>query len=155
MLVEPVVAVSPQVLVVDASAALKLVLPEPGSEVVVERLEAEVDAGTDLVVPELFWVEVANTLWKRTRYRDATQRISVADARMGFAELQVAAFRSEPVRPLSGWALEISLDLGVAVYDSLYLALAERHDARWITTDAVAAARLTGSKWGSRIELLS
>lgn len=155
MLAEAILAVNPRVLVVDPSAALKLVLPEPGSEGVLERLESEVDAGTDLVVPELFWAEAANALWKRTRNRHESLRISVADARLGFAELQVAAFRSEPVKPLAGWALEISLDVGVAVYDSLYLALAERHDTRWITTDAVAAARLAGSKWGSRVELLS
>lgn len=126
-----------------------------GSEAVVERLESEIEAGTALVVPELFWAEAANALWKRTLYRDGTLRLSGADARLGLAELQIAAFRSEPVKPLAGWALEISLDVGIAVYDSVYLALAERHDTRWITTDAVAAARVTGSRWGERVELLA
>lgn len=154
MCADAAVAARPQVLVVDPSAALKLVLPEPGSDAVVERLESEIEVGTELVVPELFWAEAANALWKRTLYRDASLRISVAVARLGFAELQVAAFRSEPVKALAGWALEIALDTGLAVYDAVYLALADRHDARWITTDAVAAGRLTGSKWGERIELL-
>ena len=58
-------------LVVDASVGAKLFLPEPLSEqaqALFDRLSD--DPPVELYVPDRFYVECGNTLWKRTRFFD-------------------------------------------------------------------------------------
>jgi predicted nucleic acid-binding protein len=48
-------------LVVDASVAAKWLVPEALSDAAVGLLNPD----NELVVPDLFWAEVGNTLWKK------------------------------------------------------------------------------------------
>ncbi|MGH7477253.1 MAG: type II toxin-antitoxin system VapC family toxin [Longimicrobiales bacterium] len=140
--------------VVDASAALKLVLPEPATELVAARIERSARDGTTLLVPDLFWAEVANALWKRTRHA-GDEGLSGAEADERLAHLLSGPFRSEPVRSLAAVALLIALDTGVTAYDGAYLALAEQRDTVVLTADSRLARQLAGTPWARRVEAVA
>ncbi|MBI4538354.1 MAG: type II toxin-antitoxin system VapC family toxin [Gemmatimonadetes bacterium] len=142
---------APRVLVVDASTGLKLILPEPGSELVAGRIEREARDGTTLLVPDLFWIEAANALWKRTRRR-GRERLSTFEAEERLTHLLHSPFRTESLRPLAAVALLIALDTGLTAYDGAYLALAEQRDTVMLTADRRLAEQIAGTVWARRIE---
>src|SRR5690349_5839393 len=62
--------------VVDACIGVKWLLKEPYTR----EARALLVRGATLIVPDIFHAEVANTLWKRTRYSAAAVRIDLARA---------------------------------------------------------------------------
>ena len=125
-------------LVVDASVAIKWLLDEAGSA----EARGLVRTGTDLIGPELLLIEVANALWKSARLG----RVAPNEALAAIVVLPPAFRQLYPVAPLIEPALELSLRHEHPVYDCIYLALAERESARFVTADArliaLAAKRL-------------
>ncbi len=113
--------------VVDASVAVKWVLPEDDSELAEEL----VTGGALLHAPGFIFVEIANVLWKRMRQGGLVE----ADATDLMARL-----RSSPLilwqgeEPLPG-TLSLAKELDHAVYDCAYLALALHLDAVCVTAD--------------------
>jgi predicted nucleic acid-binding protein len=120
-------------LVIDASAAIKLVLEEPGRE----RVSALIsERSPKVTVPWLFWVEIVNSLARRHRW--------------GGHEVLEAVFSLEhsgltTVPPGRADLLSV-IDAverhGLSSYDASYLALALASDADLVTADrrlAVAA----------------
>ena len=59
-------------LVIDASVAVKWLLPEDGREEALRLQDLYQDEKIDLIAPSLLGVEVANVLWKRARRGDLT-----------------------------------------------------------------------------------
>jgi len=114
-------------LVVDASVAAKWFLPEVHSEDALRLL----DKSYKLLVPDLLYSEVGNTLWKRVNKQELSQK-QAAEIIEGLEELPLAAFST---RPLITVSLEIACRTGRTVYDSVYLALAAHHDCRLVTAD--------------------
>jgi predicted nucleic acid-binding protein len=117
--------------VVDASVGVKWLFPEEMTEnanVLKERLNF---GKARIVVPEIFYAEVASACWKRVRRK----RILSVEA---MRALDLAA--SFPLKKYSDFeladvGLEHSLRLGVSVYDGLYLALAEIYVSPLVTAD--------------------
>ncbi len=114
--------------VVDASVVVKWFLPEIYSESALRLLEG----GHSLLVPDLLFAEVGNTLWKRTRRGEITPE-------QGLHILQV--LDSLPLKRFSmqllvAPAYEIAQREGCTLYDSLYLALALREGISVVTADA-------------------
>ena len=98
------------------------------------------------MVPDLFWGEVANALCKGIRQR----RWRREDAEDGVADLTRYNFDTVPSLRLMEQALPIALNLGVALYDCLYVALALQAKADLITADerlANAMAARFPVKW--------
>jgi len=114
-------------LVVDASVAVKWFVPEVHG-IAAQRL---IDPRHQLFAPDLLWPEFGNILWKKQLRRQispqAARRILI-----DFRSYRVGIFPSEP---LVVAALEIAQRIGRTVYDSLYLALAERLRCRVVTAD--------------------
>lgn len=109
---------------VDASLAVKLVLPEEHSDKTKDLYRAAIAAGERLVAPPLLPIEVTNIL--RQKMRGAQPSLTLEDAR----ELlkQFLAFPVELSVPdmLYQRALELADQYGlVAAYDAHYVALAE------------------------------
>ena len=125
--------------VVDASSAVKWVLPEPGADVAA-RLRGP---GYVLHAPELLLVEVANIFWKAERRGDLT----AADAADGLDIIRSGIPYLYPDAGLSSAALAIALSTGRAVYDSLYVALAVRLGAEVVTADDRLVNALRGTPW--------
>ena len=135
-------------LVVDASAALKPLLDEPGGPEVMRHLRERIRSDEPIVVPGLFWLEVVNVLAVRHRY-------SPADIVEAVYELeQVSITTTEVGRPGVLAVIDAIARFGLTAYDAAYLVLAESVDAPLLTADArlawAAGARaiLVGSDGG-------
>jgi predicted nucleic acid-binding protein len=98
------------------------------------------------VVPDIFWAEVANVMWKGFRQ----QRWSQSFAEQAVADLKGREFFTVSCRSLLPEALSIALAHNRSVYDSLYVALAIRSKTQMITADERLANALAASlpvKW--------
>lgn len=129
--------------VVDASVGIKLFLEEDlsdAAEALFDELDRESPAR--LFVPDLFYVECSNILWKQVRrfgYPAARARQSIEELR----ELALVAF---PSRELSASALDLALARGISAYDALYGALAERLGVPLVTADRPLIKKLEGGE---------
>ena len=131
--------------VIDASVALKWVLPENGSEA------AAALRTTMLHAPHLLLVECGNALWVRVR----RNVLSAAEAKACFDLLSDAPVALAPDAELMPAALTLALELDQTVYDCLYLALAVKRDASLVTADRrLCAAAKRHSDLKDRVLLL-
>ncbi|MGO9360054.1 MAG: type II toxin-antitoxin system VapC family toxin [Xanthobacteraceae bacterium] len=121
--------------VVDASVAVKWVLPEAGSD----RAAAIRTADDDLIAPSLACAEIGSAIWRAVlrgdvAAREARQHLQIAVAHYG---------RIVPLEELAERALELATHLRHPIYDCFYLALAQRENAPLATADEtmITAAR--------------
>jgi len=122
------------VLVVDASVAAKWLLPAAQETFVdaANRLFAEeVQCSVELIVPDLFWIEIGNILWKAVR----KERFTRAQAEESMETARMWAFPTFSASLLLSKALAISVQYDRSFYDSIYLALAASENATLITAD--------------------
>lgn len=131
--------------VIDASVALKWVLPEPDSAAALGLRDRLAGSGEAAYVPDLFWAETANVLWRLTR--SGAPRLEPAEARELVEVLRSAPLSTVPVGPVAGRALQIACETGVTVYDAAYVAVAELRGARLWTADRRLLGSLAGSRW--------
>jgi predicted nucleic acid-binding protein len=117
-------------LVVDASAALAFLLGEAGAN----RVWSLVRQRRQVVVPWLFWYEIANTLGRRLQW-PAARMIEALYAldRLGMGT-------RTPDRPSLLQAVDAVEMHALTAYDAAYLVLAEAEDADLLTGDADLAA---------------
>lgn len=128
-------------LVLDASAAIRVVLGMEGAADLIDELES-----TALVIaPELYCAEVANGLWKYV----GAGALDIDEARERYDEALALADSLVPDRTLAVEALSEAATRNHPVYDLLYLVLARRHGARVLTRDARLAALATAMDVGS------
>jgi predicted nucleic acid-binding protein len=99
-------------------------------------------AGDELVVPEFCLLECVNVLWKHVRF----QGVSEVEAETLVAELEALNVIIAPISGLLSRALAIGLKHKLALYDSIYIALAEQLNYPLVTDDAkqATAARAEG-----------
>lgn len=129
--------------VVDTSALIRLFIPDGALHPEIELAFARAASGADAVLaPHLLWAEVANVLLRKRRRGELSAQ-----------ELQelLQAIESLPIRlcehgPLLLSACALAETHGLSAYDALYLALAEQHGARLISSDAALdkVARMIG-----------
>ena len=101
------------------------------------------EAGHDLIAPELLLAEVANTFFK------AWSRGAIDDIHMdrSLAALPTVFSSLWPIADLVADAMVISRILHHPVYDCLYLALAWRTGARVVTADERFVEKARASAW--------
>jgi predicted nucleic acid-binding protein len=116
--------------VVDASVAAKWVVAEAGSDAARRVLEGP----GPLIAPDLLIAEVGNVLWKKVTRKAITRR-HAQEAIIWLPELFDRLFDSAALAPR---ALEIAVEHGATVHDSLYVALVEAAggEAVLVTADA-------------------
>ena len=135
--------------VVDASVAVKWCLPSQREELVAEAEELLASSRRDEVrflVPDLFWVELANALWKAVRRNE----ISPDNAAAAIAFVRDLDITTIPSFNLVPDALQFAIGHGRTAYDSLYIALAVESKAPLITADERLANALAARfpvKW--------
>lgn len=134
--------------VLDASVALKWALPPPEPLVTesVHLLQQYAKGEIDFLVPDIFWVEVSNVLWKGPRQR----RWSRSTAERIASEMKNQNFPTVASVALMTDALKIALTYDRSVYDCLYVALAIQSETQMITADerlANALAAYLPVKW--------
>lgn len=121
--------------VVDASVAVKWILPESGSSAAASLRELN----DDLSAPSLITVEVGNALWKAVRRGSVTR----SEALEGFEAALISLQSLIPIEELRVRALTLAIELRHPIYDCFYLALAQRENALLVTADEamIAVAR--------------
>lgn len=127
--------------VLDASVAAKWVLPPHGEELVDKALEVQRKFSLQeirFVVPDLFWPEFGNILWKAVRQGRMT-RSSATDALFELREQKLKTIDS-PM--LIQAAFEIAVAFERTVYDAMYVALAVMLNAPLLTADQKLANSL-------------
>ena len=114
-------------LVLDSSVALKAQLPEADSEKALVLLQA----GHELIAPDIFPLEAAHVLSKLFRQGKITED----EARAGLVDI----LDSRPALKLSmrllPAAYDISLQTRCSLWDALYVALADREKCQRVTAD--------------------
>ena len=121
-------------LVLDASVAAKWFLPregEPLAEEALSLLRRYADGEIQLIVPDLFWAELANILWKAVRIGRISEK-AAADALSALLRLD---FPTVSGRELAEDALAIALSAGRTAYDAMYVALAMKRGSTFVTAD--------------------
>jgi predicted nucleic acid-binding protein len=117
--------------VLDASVALHWVLPEKDSAKAIQLRDDARNAVHQLFAPDIFPVEVFNALLKAER----TKRINHGDAKTLYASIAADIPALHPYLALLPRAGEIASRYRVALYDCLYVALAERDACEVVTAD--------------------
>lgn len=117
--------------VLDASVALKWVLPEADSAHAIALRDDYANGIHQLIAPDIFKVEAAHALTRAERrgilqYGEAINRMVL---RMRLRP------RLEPFSSMLPRAMEISSLMRVGVYDCLYVALAEREGCKVVSAD--------------------
>lgn len=114
-------------MIVDASVALKWLIPEEGSGQALQLL-----ARNDLRAPGLFDQEIAQVLTKKVRQR----LLEASTALRLWQDIALAPVERQPWESYGDGAFALSLRLGATFPDCVYLAMAVACDDRMITADA-------------------
>jgi len=135
--------------VLDASVAAKWMLPaqgEPLRDEAFRLLDAYGAGEVDLLVPDIFWAECGNIVWKAVRQR----RLARINAELVLSSILRRHIATVPSTKLLADAVSIAIDSGRSVYDCLYLALAAETKMQLITADEHLANALAARypiKW--------
>lgn len=134
-------------LVVDASVVFKWFFPEQNADIAKSLLTR----GRQLLAPELLWTEVANIIWKSHRKR----LVSLLDAESMLADIPGFPVTLHECGPLLIPAFRIAVQHDRTIYDSLYVALAEREGATLVTDDRRLVNSLANSVHAARVSFLT
>jgi len=135
--------------VIDASVAAKWCLHESGESLISEAFRLLDRYGREevrLIVPDFFWAEIGNVLWKAVRVK----RCSRVAAETSMAEMKQRNFPTVPSELLIEEALGIAVTFDRTVYDSIYVALAVHSHGQLVTADERLANALASRfpvKW--------
>ena len=97
-------------------------------------------------VPDLFYIECANILWKYVQYHGYPRE----DALLDVIDLGDLSLRAVPTQDLVEAALPIALDLGITAYDASYVALSQKLDLPLVTADEPLTRRLASREFAVR-----
>jgi len=118
---------------VDASLAVKVVVPEPDSDKADALFEEWANEGTLLIAPAFFVVETDSIVRQKVALR---KELTPEQAEAAFVKLQALPIQQIAVPGQRQRAWEIATDLGLpTVYDATYLALAELRGCEFWTAD--------------------
>jgi predicted nucleic acid-binding protein len=120
--------------VVDVSVAAKWVLPrkdEPLAAEASELLARHINGEIRLFVPDLFWPELGNVLWKAI----GRGRIAASEAHGAINVVRDHSLGSLVSSDLLADALELAVAFNRTVYDSLYVVAAVASGSTLVTAD--------------------
>ena len=128
--------------VVDASVGIKLFLAEEGSDAA-DALFAQLAQlpPARFYVPDLFYSECANILWKYVRRFG----YPAGNARQDVADLLALRLQTVSTADVLAPALALALQYDITAYDACYAALAQQLDLPLITADSPLRRKLAGS----------
>lgn len=117
---------SGSILVVDASVAIKWIVPEEDS-----KLAETLIGPYRLVAPDLIHAECANILWKKATRGE----VSAGEAITATGFVDDFAVQTVSMSELVPLAVDLSLRLDHPAYDCFYLALAVLQECPFVTSD--------------------
>lgn len=128
--------------VVDASVGIKLFLAEDLSDLV-DRLFTQLatEPPAHFYVPDLFFIECTNILWKYVRHFG----YPVENALHDVANLQALGLRTVSTADLLTQSLDLAVKQDITAYDACYAALAQLLALPLITADTTLTRKLAGT----------
>jgi predicted nucleic acid-binding protein len=129
-------------LVIDANVAIKLFVDEEFSNAAEQLFRGLAQTPpVRFFVPDLFFLECANILWKYVRrYGHDPEK-----ARSDISSLLALPFQTVAVQDLSEASLDLALERGVSAYDASYAVLARTLEVPLITADSKLIGKLEPS----------
>jgi predicted nucleic acid-binding protein len=94
-----------------------------------------------LYVPDLFYIECTNILWKYVRHFGYSPEAAQQDV----ADLVRLPLQSASTAALAEAALALALEQGATAYDAAYVALAKKLSLPLVTADEALVRRLEGT----------
>jgi predicted nucleic acid-binding protein len=121
----------PETFVLDCSVAAKWIFPEPDRAPALGWFERYASGEVLLIAPDLLLAEFASLLAKRNRRK----QISALQAQEAFSLMTKCAPQLSDTRLRLFYALDLSLQYQLSVWDCVYLALALERDCPLLTAD--------------------
>lgn len=118
-----------QVIVLDASVAVKWYCEETDTNVALEIQEQYLSGELRICFPDLVFLELANAI----RYKENSRLKDVKNVLENFVKLRFNIIT--PTVKLIEEAARISFDFDVTVYDGIYIALARELRTQFVTAD--------------------
>lgn len=132
--------------VIDCSVYMKHLIPDPLSDQVDELLACIVQPRTELFVPDLFYIECTNVLWKYIR----AGQYDISDLAIDLMELRSLPFQSVCTSDLMIDAINIAVAQSITAYDACYVALANQVSAPLLTLDIKLVNKLANTAYDVR-----
>ncbi|MEH2069605.1 MAG: type II toxin-antitoxin system VapC family toxin [Nostoc sp.] len=130
--------------VVDASVAIKQFIPDDPLTAKVNHLFAYLgNPQTEIFVPDLFYIECGNIIWKYVR----ANLYAVADVPGDLATLKNFPLRVVSTADLMADAVSIALNYKISAYDGSYVALSQQVGATLLTLDGKLVKALSTSSY--------
>ncbi len=117
--------------VIDASVGIKLFIADPLTNKTKQLFAHLVSPQTEFFIPDLFYIECANTLWKYVR----AGLYTAVDIKADLATLKAFPLRVISTAVLMEEAVTLGLTYGLTAYDGCYLALSQQVNAPLLTLD--------------------
>ncbi len=118
-------------IVVDSGITVKWFVSEPDS-IQARLIYDEYENGNiELLAPDLLYIEFGNIIWKK----QVLQGFDKTDAEFAIEQFKKLTFTLTPTSFLFDDAFKIAVKHQRTFYDSLYLALSERENCRFVTAD--------------------
>ena len=130
-------------MIIDASIAFRWIFIEEGSEAATALIGRD-----DLRAPSFLLAEIGNAMWKKARRGELGDRDAYA-AQIALVGSLIDLVDEAPDIPR---ALELAIALDHAVYDCIYLAVAERFAEPLMTGDARFEAKVRNSSFANLLE---
>jgi predicted nucleic acid-binding protein len=143
------VSAIPNRCVVDASVGIKLFVVEVYSEQAHRLFDGlTTDPPAGLYVPDLFYIECTNILWKYScRYGRPLEDCQADLANLGRLELRVVS-----TADLMEAALTLAVQTGLTAYDACYAVLAYRLNLPLVTADEALVKAISWAIWVGDLE---
>lgn len=132
--------------VVDTSVCIKQFIPDPLTSKVVALFAHLSYPNTEIFIPDLLYVECANTLWKYVRAGLYNQAL----AQENLATLKTLPFRVISNADLLEDAMDIAVNHTISAYDASYVALSRQVGASLVTLDKKLVRALASSDFDVR-----
>jgi predicted nucleic acid-binding protein len=134
--------------VIDASVALKWYIPEVYSEQAIYILSEQQSGKLTFHVPDLFFCEAGNILWKKIW----KEELSLKEAHEIIRSLIAVPKIIHSSQIFVPYAIGVATKLKRTVYDCLYLSLAAYLDCSMLTADKKLVTALTKTSWKDSIQ---
>jgi len=133
--------------VVDTNICIKHFIADPLTFKVNQLFDHLDNPSVQFFVPDLFYIECSNALWKYVRANLYTLEQVQAD----LTDLKALRFQVTSTRDLMNEAVKIGLSYGITAYDGCYVALSQQVSAPLLTLDERLVNSLAGSGFDVRL----
>lgn len=133
-------------IIVDSSVLFALFFPEEYSEWSEEMIRKY----DELHVPELVFLETSNAAWKRIILFRQPSNIVLKNLKLLHKFINDICIIHRDIDYLQK-TIELSIKLGITIYDSLFLAIAEKYKAKVLTIDKKLVETLKRRKEERRV----